>query len=498
MDLSLSKREALDHVQSIVEEAGLSPHDLESISASSSPHSLPHTSILPPSPFVPHPAILSSNYVHSPTYPLHHLYHINCYAIVEYPQTGSLHGESIAHVFAVDLENFDNLKASFQYSLGNTHDSHFGIICGLLCDKSDKPVRCDKLRISCKGLKVCSEHDPEILNITHLFVSCVGVQTQSAPLSSAFINNAQKVVFEKMLTLYSVLHQQGCLFQVSEEATQENNYHLDKCLGLDSDLDLDLDSNLSTNIDVDTDYISGTDIDDLNVDSILCKYQTHHNQQSHLTIHNLQEYDIDYLQVLLKNDEAEILKCKATFDIYVPQDLKGCPQVAVICKSPHLHPVPAPLTTLPAIVAVFKELLLNMNWWLADATPCCIMLDSGFIGTGFKAIVSVHAFMTSQSPEAHHILFRCIFKIAQQDTNLSVKFCHIHGCGIKAVIADGHKGQGLGLGKYCVELNTVPADVYRAMLSLSSFEVQPNINRTLETIQNGGHKAKDILYLLQD
>ncbi|KAL4070529.1 hypothetical protein J3A83DRAFT_4064724, partial [Scleroderma citrinum] len=95
-----------------------------------------------------------------------HLYHINhCSvadvivyhppgAIVEYPQTGLLHGESIAHIFAVNLENFNNPKASFQYSLGNTHGSHFGIICGLLCDKSDKPVRCDKLRISCKYLQL--------------------------------------------------------------------------------------------------------------------------------------------------------------------------------------------------------------------------------------------------------------------------------------------------------------------------------------------------------
>ncbi|KAL4076551.1 hypothetical protein V8B97DRAFT_2021913 [Scleroderma yunnanense] len=280
MDLSLSKREALDHVQSIVEEAGLSPCDLESISAPSPPHSLPHTSILPPSPSVPHPAILSSNHILLKIG--HHLYCINHHsiadaivyhplgAIVKYPQTRSLHGESIAHIFAVDLENFDNLKASFQYFLGNTHDSHFGIICDLLCDKSDKPVRCDKLRISCKGLKVCSEHDPEILNIMHSFVSHVGVQTQSVPLSPAFIDNVQKVVFEKTLALYSVLHQQWCSFHVLNEATQENNYHLNKGLGLDLDSDLDLD--LNSDSDSDLDYISGTDMDNLNVDSIDCSH----------------------------------------------------------------------------------------------------------------------------------------------------------------------------------------------------------------------------------
>ncbi|KAL4073507.1 hypothetical protein J3A83DRAFT_4399834 [Scleroderma citrinum] len=663
MDLSLSKREALDHVQSIMEKAGLSPRDLESISTPSPPHSLPRTSILPPSPSVPHPAILSSNYIPLPACCFtdkeigHHLYHINrrlvadaiVYhppgAIVEYPQTGSLHGKSTAHIFAINLENFDNPKASFQYSLGNTHGSHFGVICGLLHDKSDKPVRCDKLRISCKGLKVCSEHDPEILNIMHSFVSHVGVQTQSVPLSPAFVNNTQKVVFEKTLTLYSVLHQQGCSFQVSDEATQENNY----CLDSDSD------SDLGTDIDVDTDYISGTDMDNLNVDSI---------DRSHLGLHTDFDTILQHFRnaqrrqplphavcsgrMILKQDYfnhhfVHILQPQNDLDmdhacgviLWHPILSKKIPVVVVICKSPHLHPAPAPLMTPPAIVAIFKELLLDMNWGLADATPHCIMLNSGFIsqssptlsdlhlsfanldhvcrlintlqaekypnGTSFKgvcnlmqneaeggqryvrcvethilpkgstfhliicmsptmslqllqavqfsintsfkhlhkwqefkieswdhqhmrSVVSARAFTTSQSAEAHHILFRHIFEIAQQDTNLSVKFHHIHGCGIKAVIADGHKGQGLGLGRYCVELcqdiddfcpiecccqlrsldpydqlrNTVPADVYRAMLSLSSFEAQPDINRTLETIRNGGHKAKGILYLLQD
>ncbi|KAL4069992.1 hypothetical protein V8B97DRAFT_1872105, partial [Scleroderma yunnanense] len=148
--------------------------------------------------------------------------------------------------------------------------------------------------------------------------------------------------------------------------------------------------------------------------------------------------------------------------------------------------------------------------------------------------VSARAFTTSQSAEAHHILFRCIFKIAQQDTNLLVKFCHIHKCGIEAMIANGHKGQGLGLGRYCVELcqgmedfcsiehdhrlkdldpydqlkcfyhlcvvhflrnlvplqNAVTPEVYGAMLSLSSFKAQPDLEMTLRTIQTGRHKAK--------
>ena len=62
----------------------------------------------------------------------------------------------------------------------------------------------------------------------------------------------------------------------------------------------------------------------------------------------------------------------------------------------------------------------------------------------YEAIVSTRAFTTSQSAEAHFILFSRIFDIARSNTGLSVKFHHIDGYGIQSVVADGHKGQGLG------------------------------------------------------
>ncbi|KAL4063524.1 hypothetical protein J3A83DRAFT_4192498 [Scleroderma citrinum] len=117
------------------------------------------------------------------------------------------------------------------------------------------------------------------------------------------------------------------------------------------------------------------------------------------------------------------------------------------------------------------------------------------------SVVSARAFTMSQSAEAHHILFRCIFEIAQQDTNLLVKFCHIHKCGIEAMIANGHKGQGLGRKlvhniKFSLTFpfrswqNAVTPEVYGAMLSLSSFKAQPDLEMTLRTIQTGRRKAK--------
>ncbi|KAF8432134.1 hypothetical protein L210DRAFT_3614367 [Boletus edulis BED1] len=151
-----------------------------------------------------------------------------------------------------------------------------------------------------------------------------------------------------------------------------------------------------------------------------------------------------------------------------------------------------------------------------------------------RSIVSTRAFTTSQSAEAHFILFSRIFAIAKSDTGLSVKFHHIDGNGIQSVVADGHKGQGLGLGMFCVSLcatntmvcryepscrvcdltpydhlrcvyrlcivhfrrnllklqTSVNPSVYNAMLSIACTEPHPDFKHTLRIIQNGGKKAK--------
>ncbi|KAG2346777.1 hypothetical protein BDR05DRAFT_997176 [Suillus weaverae] len=150
-----------------------------------------------------------------------------------------------------------------------------------------------------------------------------------------------------------------------------------------------------------------------------------------------------------------------------------------------------------------------------------------------QSVVSSRAFTTSQSAKAHLILFERIFEIASTDTGLPVSFSHIHGCGFETVIADSHKGQGLGLGMYCAQLSrsiTTPCPyesqchlcdlgpydhlrrfyrlcvahfkrnvhglhthvsdkVYAAMLSLATSEPHPDIQKTLDIIHDGGPKA---------
>lgn len=60
------------------------------------------------------------------------------------------------------------------------------------------------------------------------------------------------------------------------------------------------------------------------------------------------------------------------------------------------------------------------------------------------AIVVAQAFSTSETLEAHYLLFSRIFEIAQQDTGLEVTFHYISGRGIQSIVADGHRRQALG------------------------------------------------------
>ncbi|KAF8587723.1 hypothetical protein K439DRAFT_1614149 [Ramaria rubella] len=73
-------------------------------------------------------------------------------AVIEYPQTGSLAGEAIAHRFAVNLnQTFVNPKDNVQYSLGDSHGGHTNFTCHLLHDTgTQEAVPCYQLKISCK------------------------------------------------------------------------------------------------------------------------------------------------------------------------------------------------------------------------------------------------------------------------------------------------------------------------------------------------------------
>jgi hypothetical protein len=88
----------------------------------------------------------------------------------------------------------------------------------------------------------------------------------------------------------------------------------------------------------------------------------------------------------------------------------------------------------------------EMETWELDNMKC---MSSHFTTSSeanifTAAVIGTRAFTTSQSAEAHVILFTRIFEIAFGDTGLPCRFRHIHGEGFELWITDSHKGQALG------------------------------------------------------
>ena len=73
--------------------------------------------------------------------------------------------------------------------------------------------------------------------------------------------------------------------------------------------------------------------------------------------------------------------CNVKFDIYTPYDLTTCPSVVLFSRGVHSHSDPFPTKTPPPILDVFTNLLLELDWKLADATPRKLMIDAGFISS---------------------------------------------------------------------------------------------------------------------
>jgi hypothetical protein len=181
MELSSSQLTALQYAQSILDGAGLSPQDLDNHSNTSSPspssRSSPLAASLSPLPSSipdPSPAILAAQYIPPPACSftldeisaganrlnrqsrVHAIINHPLGAVVEYPQSGSLKGDTVAHIFTLargfNSSEFDLPQFSFQYSLGDGHGGTKGVQCYLLRDSMGNPVRCNKLSTSCKSV----------------------------------------------------------------------------------------------------------------------------------------------------------------------------------------------------------------------------------------------------------------------------------------------------------------------------------------------------------
>ncbi|KAJ7159144.1 hypothetical protein C8R43DRAFT_882333 [Mycena crocata] len=607
-------------------------------------------------------------------------------SIVEYPETGTTRSVRIAHRFSIDPAKFSHPKENFQYSLGDSRGGESYIYRGsLLMGRNGTPASCAHRKFSCKGLKYCSART---------------FSTPPPALNLDSLAEAKKEIFLKTLGFYCTLADKGCGFELQTAAenidftgltdNDDSRRRKSSCAVCKGKLVMQL--------------------DEYGRSFVQCQHRKA-NDKAHLILCTLDEFDITYLRALLENDSRVIVEreelarqfgygpcapcsftaspsarkelcpywhrsesgqltrgllqratgnCSATFDIYTPYDLTDCPRVVIICRDPHSHPNPAPAKTPPPLLEVFRSLLLNLDWKLADATPRKLMVDSGFMGalrrnlgwkkpfdpplsalhpsfgnldhvrryidelqhvlfpsgTGFegaqllaeqhrdlpeeeqyvrcaethtiengktfhlvicmlcsmsallmqakklsldtafkrlngkwqefemeswalknmRSVVGTRAFTTSQSAQAHLILFTRIFEIAAADTGTPCRFRHIHGEGFEIWITDAHKGQALGAGMFfqrlCAELGDVycpmeptrllrtldPYDhlrrflrfctthykcnihelapyttqeVRNAMLSLSSSQEHPNLEEAFWVIENGGSQSQE-------
>lgn len=155
-------------------------------------------------------------------------------AIVEYPETGSVPKQSVAHMFSVNPDNFYHPKANFQYSLGDCHGMHPDVKCDLLLDSGGRVVISDHVQTSCtyrtsarielkclansvtvsigKGLKTCSAYpDANGCSLSHSFISRPALVIGSSRLHGQM---PEEEVFLKTLAFYCVLVERGCQFRL--------------------------------------------------------------------------------------------------------------------------------------------------------------------------------------------------------------------------------------------------------------------------------------------
>ncbi|KAF8576627.1 hypothetical protein K439DRAFT_1655220 [Ramaria rubella] len=474
-------------------------------------------------------------------------------------------------------------------------------------------------------------------------------------------DSSGREVFLKTLAFYCAIIEHGCPFsaQSHSERGEERTHHY----GLPSQIPQTLNEESEAESDSNSD-----------------NYEHTRGHKAHLILCNLNEFNIEYLQALLQNDAESVAKheinakqagygplascnfvaapheqktlchelkamwhrtadgvlmcgtlnrtksCPARFKFYYPYDLERCPSILLVCRNPHLHPDPFPATTPQTVVEIFTDLLTHLDWKLADATPCRILLNSSFMaglrrvlgwvllrdpvlsdlhpslgnsdhtaqlinklwyrryphGTGFEGayhLLTEHRELPPDDQyvrcvEKHDIpgegtfsLIICMFRrmsallsLTKQpsiDTSFKrlnnwqefeieawfpeylrcqiVRFRHIHGEGFDSVVADGHRGQGLGLGLYCqkicvnmagycsIEWNKalhaltpyehlarfyrycfahftrnvtglrIAPKIRNAMMSLALAEPLPDLEGTLRLICTGGKKAADWL-----
>ncbi|KAF8590817.1 hypothetical protein K439DRAFT_1657169 [Ramaria rubella] len=449
MPLSVEQLGALHQAKEILEASGLLGdsdgsetgqlqnilHTLETHLGSAPHHSLIYSKTLIPNaiPFTSQEILLGANRVTRQSYVQGIIEH-PAHTIIEYPQTGSKMGEAIAHRFLINPKqsSFVNPKDNIQYSLGDVHGRRASVTCHLLRDaKTQKPVDCLQIKLSCRCLKYCSFNVPKLTTL---------------PQKSRHDSPGCEV-FLKTLAFYCAIIEHGCPFSSESESFQSES--------VDGSTELPgrFPQNLDEESEEDSESESDGDDYELLLDIRARHGPKHHcnghpilrydqyrkpfiqcerrrkGYKAHLILRNLNEFDMEYLQALLENDAETVAtheinaknagygplapcnfvaapreqktlcpiwhrtadgtltrgllsrteSCPARFEFYYPYNLDRCPAILLVCHNPHSHADPFPAQTPQAVMDIFNNLLAHLDWKLADASPRRILLDSSFM-----------------------------------------------------------------------------------------------------------------------
>ncbi|KAF8547225.1 hypothetical protein OG21DRAFT_1425234 [Imleria badia] len=182
---SQSQLRALEEVHSLLAQAGLTISDCDTLSRLSSRLSAhpssPALSFLHsrassqgPNTSEPSPQVIASRYIPPPARAftaderMRQLNKVNrkvmvdaivehpLGALIEYPETGAITKQNVAHIFRIDPAVFVRPESEFQYSLGllggGTRGGLANVFCELLHDNMGNPVRCKRVKTSCRCL----------------------------------------------------------------------------------------------------------------------------------------------------------------------------------------------------------------------------------------------------------------------------------------------------------------------------------------------------------
>ncbi|KAH9483415.1 hypothetical protein JR316_0002881 [Psilocybe cubensis] len=348
-------------------------------------------------------------------------------AIIEYPETSE---QGVGYLMPADLTG-DRLNPAQNsaYSLGPPNGSSTAgpngkpITCKLLTDQDGNEVPCRVTHFTCQGMKICPFADQEAAVAPHTKPSKQMLHQRLALINAISRRDTSfpsAALFKKTLAYFTALQRQGCrspLFEATlltgedaqaaqlrqQQQELESRGHPEK-LHCHGRLFLDYTHDGTAfircehyNAEINRDHFIDFTIGNGLLDTEYLEALLQGDEQAFFDL----EYDAaqrgvgplskcttinnhSVMKVCCPNPHRDPnngklvsaplihLPCKVTVRTYEPvsdDDLKRCPQILMVVRGVHRHPIPIPTKTPPSILRSILQLLQQMGDSLPDLTP---------------------------------------------------------------------------------------------------------------------------------